>query len=210
MDFNGQKCPACGRNFDRSYEWLSIPGGSSKVKSTLSPAISRTKSYGTNSVHTTRSLSLSDSIFPEEQAASENTIAAQSMTAAARKNLVFILFPFGALGADSVEHGILRAEGEPVVLKDMLRDLVEKAALDMEQLPAFGAFEMIVIAAVRAVADILIARALPVVEHELAHATLAQHLFKMAIDRSFADRAAALAQNMRYILGGQMPTAAVF
>lgn len=92
------------------------------------------------------------------------------------QNLVFILFPFGALGADSVEHGILRAEGEPVVLKDMLRDLVEKAALDMEQLPAFGAFEMIVIAAVRAVADILIARALPVVEHELAHATLAQHL----------------------------------
>ena len=115
-----------------SYEWLSIPGGSSKVKSTLSPAISRTKSYGTNSVHTTRSLSLFDSIFPEEQAASENIIAAQSMTAAARKSLVFILFPFGALGADSVEHGVLLAEGEPVVLEDMLRDLVEKAALDME------------------------------------------------------------------------------
>ena len=47
-------------------------------------------------------------------------------------------------------------------------------------------------------------------EHELAHAPLAQHLFKMAIDRSLADRAAALAQNMRYILGGQMPAAAVF
>ena len=82
------------------------------------------KTNVTNSVHTTRSLSLSDSIFPEEQAASENTIAAQSMTAAARKNLVFIFFPFGALGADSVEHGIFRAEGEPVVLDDMLRDLV--------------------------------------------------------------------------------------
>ncbi len=132
------------------------------------------------------------------------------MTAAARKNIVFILFPFGALGADSVEHGILRAEGEPVVLEDMLRDLVEKAALDMEQLPALGAFEMIVVAAVRAVADILIARAFPVVEHELAHTPLAQHFFKMAIDSSFADRAAALAQNMRYILGGQMPAAAAF
>ena len=32
----------------------------------------------------------------------------------------------------------------------------------------------------------------------------------MAIDRSLADRAAALAQNMRYILGGQMPAAAAF
>lgn len=32
----------------------------------------------------------------------------------------------------------------------------------------------------------------------------------MAIDSSFADRAAALAQNMRYILGGQMPAAAAF
>lgn len=63
------------------------------------------------------------------------------------------------------------------MLEDMLRDLVEKAALDMEQLPALGAFEMIVVAAVRTVADILIARALPVVEHELAHAPLAQHLF---------------------------------
>ena len=123
---------------------------------------------------------------------------------------IFILFPFGALGADSVEHGILLAEGEPVVLEDMLRDLVEKAALDMEQLPALGAFEMIVVAAVRAVADILIARALPVVEHKLAHAPLAQHFFEMAINRSLADRAAALAQNMRYILGGQMPAAAVF
>ena len=89
-----------------------------------------------------------------------------------------------------------------MVLEDMLRDLVEKAALDMDQLPALGAFEMIVVAAVRTVADILIARALPVVEYELAHAPLAQHFFEMAIDRSLADRAAALAQNMRYILGG--------
>ena len=67
-----------------------------------------------------------------------------------------------------------------MVLEDMLRDLVEKAALDMEQLPALGAFEMIVVAAVRAVADILIARALPVVEHELGLALVLLHQLLVA------------------------------
>lgn len=96
------------------------------------------------------------------------------------------------------------------MLKNMRRDLIEKIAFDMEQLPALGALQMIVVAAVRVPADILIARALPVVEHELAHAPVAQHLFKVAVDRRLPDRAAALAQGVRNILGGQMLAAAVF
>ena len=92
----------------------------------------------------------------------------------------------------------------------MLCDLIEKIAFDMEQLPALGALQVIVVTAVRVPADILIARALPVVEHELAHAPVAQHLFKVAVDRRLSDMAAALAQGVRNILGGQMLAAAVF
>lgn len=110
--------------------------------------------------------------------------------------------------ADPVKDGTRGVNAKAVVVCDMVRDLMQMIAVEMDQRAAFGAFQVKVRmtgSGLRFLAAVLPARTAAVIERIAADKALLLKLFELPVDRCRAHRGAVFSQRMQQLCRCHMP-----